>query len=336
MGSSLPIEFYNPPSALLASGSKIGVEIGGSKSILSIDSMHNLYSEGNIFTELSWGEFYHEEGLEDQIDTFTTKEFDSVREDPHALINTIVESIYNIINNEKLFYGIADFEVDAFLNQNTIIPGLKLDYEIINKLLKAHKETRDENLFPPILSDAKGSKRIKVEFQGGKRRNLHLYGFRLEDYANRLRLAKGFVTGLVCTSQGAANLYILSDNIIFQEEKAPELHIDEDNLSIIELGIQRKLLFPISWFRIDVGIKALETLELWEVIKDHAKLKKAIEHYDRYITSLVYKKFKLVASTEQIGTDMDDDFYKMTPDERKKALKDMASAIKKLTELYKK
>ena len=336
MDLSLPIEFYNPPSALLAFGSKIGVEIGGSKSILSIDSTHNFYSEGNIFTELSWGEFYHEEGLEDQIDTFTTKEFDSVREDPQALVETIVESIYNIINNEKLFYGIADFEVDAFLNQNTIIPGLKLDYEIINKLLKAHKETRDENLFPPILSDAKGSKRIKVEFQGGKKKNLHLYGFRLEDFANRLRLAKGFATGVVCTSQGAANLYILSDNIIFQEEKTPELYIEEDNLSIIELGIQRKLLFPISWFRIDVGIKSLETLELWDDIKDNIKLKKAIDYYERYITSLVYKKFKLVASTEQIGTDINDDFYNMPPDERKKALKDMASAIKKLTELYKK
>ncbi|MFX1411314.1 MAG: hypothetical protein ACFFA6_13270, partial [Promethearchaeota archaeon] len=187
----MPIEYYNPPSALLASGSRIGVEIGGSKSILSIDNKHNFYSEGNIFTELSWGEFYREEGLEDQIDTFTTKEFDSVREKPQALIETIVNSIYNIINNKKLFYGIADFEVDAFLNQNTIIPGLRLDYQIINKLLKAHKETRDENLFPPILSDAKGSKRIKVEFQGGKKKKLQLYGFELEDYADKLRLARG-------------------------------------------------------------------------------------------------------------------------------------------------
>ena len=94
----MPIEFYNPPSEILASGSKLGLEIGGSKIILSMDARHNLYSEGVIFSELSWGTFYQEEGLEDQIDTFETKEFDSIREDPEALAKKIVESIYNIIN----------------------------------------------------------------------------------------------------------------------------------------------------------------------------------------------------------------------------------------------
>ena len=230
----MPIEFYNPPSAILASGTKLGVELGGSRSILSIDQFHNLYSEGSIFSELSWGAFYQEEGLEDQIDTFETKEYDSVREDPKALVQTIVDSIYNIMNNQKLFYGIVDFEVDAFLNQNTIIPGLKLDYQIINKLLDAHKKIRDEELFPKILSDAKGSSRIKLEFQGTKRVNLHLNGTKLEDYADNLRMAKGFATGIVCTSRGAANLYIMSDNIVFKEDMIPELYIDEDNLAIID------------------------------------------------------------------------------------------------------
>ncbi len=332
----VPIEFYNPPLAILASGSKLGVELGGSKSILSIDSFHNLYSEGIIFSELSWGVFYQEEGLEDQIDTFETKQYDSVRENPEALVNTIVESIYNIINNGKLFYGIADFEVDAFLNQNTIIPGLKLDYEIINKLLEAHKKTRDEELFPKILSDAKGSHKIKAEFQGSKKKNLHLFGTKLEDFADNLRLAKGFATGIVCTSRGAANLYIMSDNIAFGDDVLPELYVDEENLQIIDLGIERKLLFPISWFRIDLGMKSLETLELWNEIKDNPKLKKAIEYYDRYITGLVYKKFQVLASTEKIGRDGEEYFYNLTPTERKQTLRDMAEAIRKLTDEYKK
>ena len=333
----MSIEFINPPSAILASGSKLGVELGGSKCILSIDTFHNLYTEGVIFSELSWGAFYQDiEGLDDQIDTFTTKEYDSVREDPEALVEIIVESIYSVINNGKLFYGIADFEVDAFLNQNTIIPGLKLDYEIINKLLNAHKKTRDADLFPQILSDAKGAHRIKIEFQGTKKKNLHLIGSKLEDLADILRMAKGFATGIVCTSRGAANLYIMSDNIIFQEDILPDLYIDEENLSIIEMGIQRELLFPISWFRIDLGIKSLETLELWDKIKDHSKLKKALERYEKYITSLVYKKFQVMASTEKIGTDFEEDFYEMTPAERRKALSDMAEAIRKLTDEYKK
>lgn len=330
----MPIEFYNPPSAILASGSKLGVELGGSKSILSIDQFHNLYSEGSVFSELSWGEFYHEEGLTDQINTFSVREYDSVREDPEALVKTIVDSIYNIMNGQKLFYGIVDFEVDAFLNQNTIIPGLKLDYQIINKLLDAHKNIRDKDLFPQILLDARGSKKIKLEFQGSKRVNLHLNGTKLEDYADNLRMAKGFATGIVCTSRGAANLYIMSDNIILKEDVFPELYVDEDNLAIIDLGIERQLLFPISWFRIDLGIKSLETLELWEEIKTDPKLEKALAYYDRYIGSLVYKKFQVMAST--IGTDVGDDFNKLDPTERRQALKDMAEAIRQLTDEYKK
>ena len=109
------------------------MEIGGAKSIISIDSEHNFYNEGNIYTEMSWAAFYEEEGLEDSIDTFTTTEFDSIREDPEALVDTIIKTIYQIINNRKIFYGIADFEVDAFLDANTtVIKGLELDYEIIN------------------------------------------------------------------------------------------------------------------------------------------------------------------------------------------------------------
>ncbi|MFX1455196.1 MAG: hypothetical protein ACFFDB_07440 [Promethearchaeota archaeon] len=331
----MPIEFFNPPSAILASGTKLGVELGGSKSIVSIDGLHNLYSEGLIFSELSWGAFYQDiEGLDDQIDTFSVREYDSVREDPEALVKTIVEAIYKIMNQKKLFYGLADFEVDAFLNQNTIIPGLKLDYEIVNKLLEAHKKSRDENLFPKILSDAKGTNKIKLEFQGEKRVNLHLNGTKLEDYADTLRMAKGFATGIVCTSRGAANLYIMSDNLVYKEDVIPELYIDEENLEIIEMGIERELLFPISWFRIDLGIKSLETLELWEDIKDDPKLTKALEYYERYILSLIQRKFQVMAST--IGQDVGDDFDNLSPTERRQALRDMAEAIRKLTDEYKK
>jgi len=331
----LPIEFYNPPSAIIASGNRSGVEIGGSKSIISIDAFHNLYSESSIFSELSWAAFYDEsEGLGDIIDTFETKEFDSVRDDPEALTKIIVDTIYDIMNQKKLFYGLLDFEVDAFLNQNTVIPGLKLDYKIINKLLEAHKRTRDEQLFPKILSDAKGTHKIKLEFQGKKRLNLHLNGNKLEDYGEVLRMAKGFATGIVCTSRGAANMYIMSDNLVFKDDVIPELYIDEENLMIIEMGIERELLFPISWFRIDLGIKSLETLELWEEIKDDPKLSKALEYYERYVLGLVQRKFQAMAST--IGTDVGENFDSLSPTERRQALRDMAGAIRKLTEEYKK
>ena len=331
----MSIDFYRPPKAILASGTKEGVELGGDKSILSVDGQHNLYNEGIIFTEMSWAEFYHEAGLEDQIDTFQTTEFASVRDDPDALVKTIVETIDKIIREKKLFYGIVDFEVDAFLNQNCVIPGLKLDHEIINKLMEAHKRTRDENLFPEIIIDTPGIKKIKFEFQGTNKKNLKIFGSSLEDISDRLRVAKGFATGIVCTSRGAANLYIMSDNIIFKEDELPELYIDEENISIIEMGIQRELLFPISWFRIDIGIKSLETLELWEKIKDNPQLQKALEQYENHVSKLLIKKYKAIASGDQFSTTLEEDFYNMSPAERRKALGDMADAIKTLTKKYK-
>jgi len=331
----LSLDFFNPPSAILASGSKKGVDIGGSKLIVSVDSNHNFYNEGLIYTEMSWAAFYEEKGLEDQIDTFTTTEFDSIREDPDALNDTIIKTIYQIINNRKIFYGIADFEVDAFLDANvSVVPSLKLDYKIINKLLEAHKTSREKELFPNIL-DEEGVRKIKIEFQGTKKDNIHIKGSSLEDLINKLRLAKGFAVGIVCTSRNAANLYIMSDNIVFNKDELPEIYIDEENIKIIEYGIKKKILFPISWFRLDVGIRSLETLELWNTIKDNPELNKALSHYERYITALVYKKFKPAAESQKIGVNLEEDFYTMTPKERKRALKDMEEAIKTLSEHYK-
>jgi len=333
----MSLEFYNPPLKIFSSSStKKGVEIGGAKSIISIDSDHNFYNEGNIYTEMSWAAFYEEEGLEDSIDTFTTTEFDSIREDPEALKDTIVKTIYQIINNRKIFYGIADFEVDAFLDTNTtVIPGLKLDYEIINKLLEAHKRSRENDLFPKIVTNNQDIRKIKIEFQGNKKTNVHIKGSKLEDLINKLRLAKGFAVGLVCTSRNAANMYIISDNIVFSKDEIAEMYIDDDNIKVIEYGIKKKLLFPISWFRIDIGLRSLETLELWDQIKDNPDINKAFGHYERYINALVYKKFKSIAESQKIGRDSEDDFYNMNPKERKKALKDMEKAIELLDKEYK-
>ena len=333
----MPLDFYNPPLKIFSSSStKKGIEIGGAKSIISIDSTHNFYNEGNIYTEMSWAAFYEEEGLEDVIDTFSTTEYDSIREDPEKLVDTIVKIIYQIINNQKIFYGIADFEVDAFLDASTtVIKGLKLDYDIINKLLEAHKRTRERDLFPKIISDNEDVIKISIEFQGTKKKNIHIQGSKLEDLINKLRLAKGFAVGIVCTSRNAANMYIISDNIVFSKDEIAEMYIDTDNIKVIEYGIKKKLLFPISWFRIDIGIRSLETLELWDQIKDNPELNKALGHYERYINALVYKKFKSQAESQKIGTNSEEDWMIMTPKERKKALRDMEKAIEILNKEYK-
>jgi hypothetical protein len=333
------LKFYEPPSGLLASGSKKGVELGGTKNIISIDKDHNLYSEASIYTEMSWAEFYQNvEGLEDQIDTFTTQEYESIREDPDALVNTIETTLRKIMKDHKLFYGILDVEVDAFMNQNTIIPGLKLNPSIINNLMEAHKRSRAEELFPKLIesedNEEKSMDFIRISIQGEERNKIHIQGKNIEDIADRLRFAKGFATGLVVTSKRAANFFIMNDRIIFKEDEIPEFYIDEYSLKIIQSGVKREVLFPISWFRIDLGILSLQTLELWDKIEDKPKLNKVINDYDNYITSLIVKKYITLAKPET-DSDFEREFYELNPLQRKKALKDMADAIRILTKKYK-
>ncbi len=285
------LKFYNPPSALLASGSKIGVELGGSKSILSIDREHNFHTEGMIYTEMSWGEFYRDiDGLEDQIDTFTTKEYDSIRENPDALIKTIVDSLNKIMNEKRLFYGIADFEVDAFMNQNTVIPGLSLEHDLINKLMEAHKKNRDEELFPELIRTEEKKKYINITLQGTNKQKIQIEGNSIDDFSMNLMSAKGSTTGIVVSSNKSANFFMMNDTIVFQEEEIPEFYIDQDCITVIESGIERDKLFPISWFRFDLGISSFETLELWEKIKDNENLKKILKDYKNYISRLLKKK----------------------------------------------
>ncbi len=150
-----------------------------------------------------------------------------------------------------------------------------------------------------------------------------------------MRTAKGFAVGIVCTSRNAANMYIISDNIVFSKDEIAEMYNDTDNIKVIEYGIKKKLLFPISWFRIDIGLRSLETLELWDQIKDNPELNKALGHYERYINALVYKKFKSQAESQKIGRNSEEEWMIMTPKERKKALRDMEKAIEFLNKEYK-
>lgn len=326
------LDFYNPPRALLASSSKEGLELGGSKLIVSIDEDRNLYSEGLIYTEMSWAEFYKEEGLEDIINNFTQKEFESISDNPEALVNSISKAINKITKNKRLFYGILDLEVDAFLNENTIIPGLEIPPKVINKLMEAHRNTKDKILFPKILRDAGKQPKVQIKFYGDKKDHLIFYGSSLEELANQLRVVRGFATGIVCTTQIIANFYILNDNIVFKEEDEPELYLDDDNIHLIEEGIKNEILTPVNWFRIDLGITALETLNLWNEIKTNDKLQVAIAEYDHYLLEMIFEKFEKLGSGEEIGYNIKDEFFQMTTQERKQILKDISYAIKILND----
>jgi hypothetical protein len=325
--------FINPPSPLLAYGTTEGVELGGSKCVLSLDHAGNIIFEQEIFTEMSWGTFYKDEGIEDQIESFTTQEYSSIREDPEELTKRLVNGIYKIMNEHKLFFGILDVEVDAFMNEQFLTQwGVELDYKTVSRLMESHKHGRDLNLFPDlIVSSIDKENRIKIEFQGKAKNLFQLIGTKIEDLADKIRNAKGFGIGLVATSKGAANFYILTENIVMREGEYKDIQIDQDNIDSVFYGIQRQWIVPLCWFRIDMGISAIETLELWEEIKEKKEVIKAVKRYDDYINALIYKKYKIM-SQSQISKDTKKDFGDMTTEEKEKALKDMKKAMDFLNE----
>jgi len=339
------LDFFSPPQAFFMSGSKSQTDVGGSKIFVSIDKNHNFHNEGVLFNEMSFAIF--DEDVEDQIEFIYPQEYDSVREDPEALIKRITSTIYNIINKERLYYGILDFEVDAFMNMNPMSllksktdseDNLKIDYDFLNSLNETHKENRDKELFPESFKDVEGVDIVKIGFEGKGKENLRYPGPSLEDYGEKLRLSKGYAIGLVCASKNAVSLYIISENIVFDEESIQEHRIDEENLKQIEKDFTRKkfffgkkVLFPISWFRIDVGLRSFETLDLWNEIKDDPDLQKAFNYYDRYISGLIYKKFK-----PEIMKDMNltrDAFLNLSPRQRTRVMRDLIGALRELTRL---
>lgn len=323
--------FINPPSPLLAYGTKKGVELGGSKCVLCLDDANNIKFEEEIYTEMSWATFYGDKGIDDQIESFTTQEYSSIRDDPEELTKRLIDAIYKIMNEKKLFYGVLDVEVDAFMNEQVAIDGLELDYKTVNRLMESHRIARNLDLFPEsIISSIEEENRIIIEFQGKSKNLFQLVGNKIEDLADKIRNAKGFGIGLVATSKGAANFYILSDNIVMREGEVKEMQIDQEIIDTIFYAIQKEVLFPLCWFRIDMGISAIETLELWDKIKDNSELIKAVKRYDDYINALIYKKYKLM-SQSHTARNFEKEFYGLTPKEKEKALRDMKDTLDILT-----
>jgi len=321
------LKFSNPPSPLLAFGSKSGVELGGTKCILSLDNEGNIKFEEEIFTEMSWGTFYQQEGIDDQIESFTTQEYSSIRDNPEELTKRIIDAIYKIMNEQKLFYGVLDVEVDAFMNEQVAIDGLELDYKTVNRLMESHRIARNLDLFPElIISSIEEENRIIMEFQGKSKNLFQLFGNKIEDLADKIRNAKGFGIGLVATSKGAANFYILSDNIVMREGEVKEMQIDQEIIDAIFYAIQREVIIPLCWFRIDMGISAIETLELWDKIKDNPELIKAVKRYDDYINALIYKKYKSM-SQSHTARNFEKEFYSMTFEEKEKTLRELKETM---------
>jgi len=329
----MSIRFYNPPPVLLAKGNKEGVDIGGALSIIAMDKSHHLHIVDNIFSELSWGKFSEDPAISDQIQDFTIKHEDNEGLfDSKKLISRLVNAFAKIRKNGWIFFGIGDFESNLFMDALC----MDLEYGYVQQLMEQHKRVRDQLKFPLLLDENfTETSYIATKFNGNGDQYFHYASTNpiendLYSIIERLNPLIGYVTGIVCTSQGAANFYIISETMRPIREKA----INRMNISTLDeaLGLIRKnVIYPISWFRIDLNLGSLKTLKQWQEIKDDEDLKSSLRAYFEYFKTDLKEEHELLKqrkkeheeieeidiselSSEQITDDMNkiEDLLKMS------------------------
>jgi len=282
----MSLKFYNPPTALLSKGTKMGVEIGGSLCVLAMDQEQNLHNVKTIFSELSWNEFWKDEEISDQIESITVMHDDTKSLfNPDELLNRLIDAFNIIQARQWIFFGLADFESNSF-QQGMFIEGL--DYQYIKRLMQEHKRIRDHSKFPELINEQmlkSGNAFIYSKFYGRGSDYIHYQpDTTLYTIFNKTKSISGNIAGIVCTSEGAANFYILSENVHLLIDRS-EYRIDVKTLEYVFEYIKKNIIFPISWFKINIGLASLKILEQWDQIKDNDNLKKTLFQYFKYVNS---------------------------------------------------
>ena len=282
-----PIKFFNPPKAINSKVSKEGVHIGGSLSIIAMDWDHNLHIAENLFSELSWGEFSKEKEMSDQIEAITPGDDDaSGLTDPDILVERITSALKYIQVENWILFGIGDFECNSFMAS-----VIDIDSKYVERLMEEQKRLRDLAAFPVLMDEDDIDKPfIEVKFTGNVRSYFHFSeNYSLFSIFKHFKDISGAANGIVCTEGGVANFYILNENIS-QVNETRVFRLDTENLEHAFTQMKPNKTFPISWFRIGIGLASIKALEQWPEIKKNSDLKKALVNYFKYAKKELKKK----------------------------------------------
>ncbi len=329
-------KLYHAPPALLPLANRQYVELAGSKSFLAIDEEKDFINVRNIFDELSLGEFWREKKISSQIEKLTVKHEDAeALYDTNILVERIISTLDDIISKGLIFLGIASFEGNAF--ETSVFNEMDLSWGDQETLMNLYKERRLEESFPDVRKGLVNSNEyVECNWFGTASKYFTLPGKKnLNEIAAMLYPYSGNVSGIVAVAQGAANFIILTDSFLKSNtSNTGEVRIDKDNLNqmfhLVEKGV---LATPISWFKIDFGLKSLEVLTGWDEIKDLEPIKKAQERYLEYHKNLIKQKKKTIEDIldEDLGRIID--ISCMTEDEIERDLSECMATLNKLNEM---
>lgn len=326
----------SPPPALLPKSTRKYVELAGSKSFLAIDEEKDFINVRNIFDELSLGEYWRDKKISSQIEKLTIKHEDAeALYDSNILVERIISTLDDIISKGLIFLGIASFEGNAF--ETSVFDEMDFALKDQEKILNLYNKKRIEEAFPDVRKGlANLNEYVECNWFGTASKYFTLPGKKnLNDIAAILYPYSGNVSGIVAVAQGAANFIILTDSFLKPNTlDTGEIRIDKDNLNqmfhLIDKGI---LAAPISWFKIDFGIKSLEVLTGWDEIKDLEPIKRAQERYLEYHRKLIKQKKKTIEDIldEDLGRIID--ISCMTEDEIERDLSECMTTLNKLNEM---
>jgi hypothetical protein len=320
------VKLYYPPQALLAQGNKDFVELAGAKCILAIDENRQFIVVSDIWGELSWGEFWKEARISDQIEKITVKVDDSEAiYNAEVMRDRIIGAFQKIMDKKLIFFGVASFEGNAF--ERAVFDEVDLTDEDTETLTNVHKFRRLQNAFPNV----KQGSWVEVNFFGETSPYFSLPNKRgLRDIASMIYTIEGNASGIVCTAQNAANFIILTENIT-KVRTAKRTQVDRKNLDQMFYLIKRRILTPISWFKIDLGIKGLDKLENWEEIHNDPAFQEMINRYYDYLKQIISDQKDMSYEqilAEDLGRPID--YKRMTERERQADLENLLEVINQL------
>jgi len=258
----------------------------------------NLWMVPELKRMQMWGKFYKDLEGTPQIEDFVAMDEKDIT-DPSQFEDIIQKAFLNIRKNNTLFVGLIEIEGNGF--EAKIFEECPVLSADIKKLMNIHIQRRETAKFPEISQEGF----IDIKFYGQNREiidNPNIQG--VLDIAKELsedpRYAKGTLTGIVCVKQDAAYFFILSNNFDQMDILEPKYSIDNVTLNKMYEMVEHEGLIPVSWFKIRFGFQALDSLFLWQDIKEGPIGSMIQENYQKYISHLMQSKASEDALKEKI------------------------------------
>lgn len=315
------MKFFNPPRILLDPGKEEWVLLGGEILMLAVDTDKNYYNVSRISGSYMRGVF--DKDIPDQIKDFEFDESDDeATVNPEVLVQRIINGFDEIIKQKLIFVGLASFEGNAFSTE--VFRSYDISMEDINNLFKKMLVTLKRGF--PVLQ--KGNY-INTSFIGQAAGH---YEFKTAqtslDIESIIKKSDIESIGIVTSSQGAANIFLLNSEIT--ENGVKKDLIENNNLQTIRSAMAQGQITPISWVKFDLGLKSFETLSNWEELKENnALIQKIQAKMTEYEKQLAEMK-KIDINPDELG---EVDINSLSEEEKKKVLKNLNECKEKLEEL---